>query len=131
VARAAKELEQAGITPLAVVQAKPEQLRRFEVPVPVASDPDRELYHAFGLGRVPWYQWLRPDVWAGFVWHTLTLTPPKVPTAGEDVFQRGGDFLIRRDLTIVAAWSSKTPTQRVRVKQILAAVGRANPASTG
>jgi hypothetical protein len=99
--------------------------------VPAASDPERKLYHAFGLGRVPWYVWLRPDVWAGFVWYTITLTPPRLPTAGEDVLQRGGDFLLRRDLRVIGAWPSKTPTQRVSVKRVVATIQNAKAGQGG
>lgn len=123
----ADRLAAAGITPLAVVQAKPEVLKRFRVPVRTGSDPDRAVYTAFGLGRVPWTVWLRPDVLAGYIGHILRGRMLKLPSAGEDVEQQGGDFLLDRRLTVRGAWPSKVPTDRVAIETVIAAAREAAP----
>ncbi len=30
-------------------------------------DPDRALYRTLGLGRVPWHQWLTPELWRNYL----------------------------------------------------------------
>jgi peroxiredoxin len=36
---------------------------RRPVPFPCLVDPERNLYRALGLGRVPWWHWFTPTLW--------------------------------------------------------------------
>jgi hypothetical protein len=112
---------------LAVVgQAKPAVLatflKRYPKPYPVVSDPDRAAYRAFGLERTSWPTIFRPDVTLKYLWRMVTGTRPRIPYRGEDVLQLGGDFILRRDRTVVLAYASRNPTDRPSVARLLAAV---------
>lgn len=125
VARSLPELAADGIAVLAVVQAKPAVLRPFlarrPYPFPVVSDPDRTAYRAFGLGRVGWGHFLRPDVLFGYLRHLATGRRVRKPAVGEDVRQLGGDFLVSRNLRLVYAHPSRAATDRPTLAAIRAA----------
>ena len=125
-ARGLDRLTAAGVSVLVIVQAKPEQvagwLAKRPQPFPVVSDPDRVAYRAFGLGRVGWLHFLRPDVLLRFLWLMLRGWLVRMPVAGEDVLQLGGDFVLGRDRRVVFAHPSRAATDRPTVDQILDAV---------
>lgn len=39
------------------------QLMREGLPFPALLDPDKNLYRALGIPRIPWEQWFRPTTW--------------------------------------------------------------------
>jgi putative ABC transport system ATP-binding protein len=96
------ELERAGVRLAAVTQGAPAQAREFgerRAPgIVYLSDPQREAYGAYGLGRgTAWQVMLSPDVIRGTALareqgHTAELPPP-----GQDVMQMSGTFIIGTD----------------------------------
>lgn len=110
---------------LVISQSTPAALaaqRKRGDPLPVAGDPDRAAYRAFGLERTPWYTLVRPDVVLGYLWQIVRLVPVKLPYRREDVLQLGGDFLLDRQGNVVFAYRSRVPTDRPSVTQLLAAI---------
>ena len=96
------DLEKAGLAIVAVTQADSADALEFckrQAPgIICLSDPQREAYHAFGLGRgTMWQVMLSPEVMRGTVrarehGHTAELPPP-----GQDVMQMSGTFIIGTD----------------------------------
>lgn len=119
-------LAAAGCSVLVVSQAKPESLARYAARsgwgVPLAADPDRAAYRAFGLERTSWLTFFRPRVLLGYFRGMLRGYGVKRPDAGEDLLQLGGDFVLARGGRVVFAHPSTDPTDRSTVAAILAAL---------
>ena len=96
------EIEQKGLTIVAVTQGKPEETLEFckhqAAGILCLADPERKAYRAFGLERGSlWQVMLSPQVVLGTLraWrrgHTAGL-PPR----GQDVMQMSGTFIIGTD----------------------------------
>jgi AhpC/TSA antioxidant enzyme len=97
-------------------------LREFPQPFLVTADPDRTAYRAFGLGRTSWGAFFRPRV----LFHYLRLIArgwaPRRTSAGADVLQLGGDFVLDGGGRVVFAYRSADPTDRPAVEELLRAV---------
>jgi peroxiredoxin len=123
VARHYDRIRAAGIDVIAVGHAPPAIVERFvereRIPFPVVTDPHREGYKFFNLGRVSVWHFLRPRILLNFI--KLLFRGEKVRrlTRTEDVFQLGGDFLIDRKRTILEAYPSRDATDRPSVEAIL------------
>lgn len=96
--------------------------RRLALPFPIASDPARRAYAAFGLERGPWWRiWHPRTVWRYFqlvtAGHRL-----RSPARGEDLAQLGGDFVIGPDRVVRFAHASRRPDDRPAVARLLAAL---------
>ena len=123
VARNRDRLRAAGIGVVAVGHAPPAVVARFiereAIPFPVVTDPNREGYRYFGLGRVSVWHFLRPRI----LWNFLTLLFKgeriRRLTHTEDVFQLGGDFLIDRQRRVRYAYPSQDATDRPSIETIL------------
>jgi peroxiredoxin len=129
---AAREaLAAAGCSVLVVSQAKPEQLARYAERygwrVPLAADPERAAYRAFGLERTSWLTFFRPRVLWGYFRGMLRGYGVKKPYAGEDMLQLGGDFVLDRRRRVVFAYPSADPADRPGVPAVLAALPSAPP----
>jgi putative ABC transport system ATP-binding protein len=95
-------LENAGLTIAAVTQGNPAETLEFckrQAPgIVCLSDPERQAYRAYGLGRgTTWQVILSPEVIRGTArarehGHTAELPPP-----GQDVMQMSGSFIIGTD----------------------------------
>jgi peroxiredoxin len=116
----------AGVSVLAVSQAKPSILALFlrnsPQPFPVVCDPDRVAYRAFGLERTSWLRFFHPVTLWGYL--SLIARGGKVrrPYEGEDVLQLGGDFLLDQTGKVVFEYRSRTATDRPSVAELLDAV---------
>jgi hypothetical protein len=125
------ELAAAGCSVLVVSQAKPEVLSRYVSRqgwhVPIVCDPDRTAYRAFGLERTSWGTFFRPRVLWGYLRGMFRGYRVKMPYAGEDVLQLGGDFLLDRLGHVVFAYPSADPTDRPVVTAILDAIRQRTP----
>jgi peroxiredoxin len=128
VARHRDRLAAAGISVLVVAQAEPKNVAwwtaKHPQPFPIVSDHNRTAYRAFGLGRVSWLHFIRPDVLLGYLWVIVRGWRVRKPVRGEDVLQLGGDFVLDRDRRLVFAYPSRAATDRPSAEQILAAVTR-------
>ncbi len=124
VARNYERFRAAGIDVIAVGHAPPAIVERFiereRIPFTVVTDPHREGYKFFGLGRVSVWHFFRPRIVLNFL--KLLVRGEKIRrlTRTEDVFQLGGDFLIDRSRTILRAYPSRDATDRPSVETILA-----------
>ncbi len=86
----------------------------------VLSDPDRQAYDAFGLGRGSLRRvWLDPRVWVRYL--ELMLRGRRVGGSmvpREDTLQLGGDALIDADGRIAWTYRSRGPEDRPTVAEI-------------
>lgn len=128
---ARERLAARGCSVLVVCHAKPETLAKYLAKrswhVPIVSDPERAVYSAFTLKRTGWLTFLRPDVMLGYMWGMLRGYLARVPYAGEDVLQLGGDFILDRDRKIVYTYTQSKPTGRPSPRKLLATLERIHP----
>lgn len=86
---------------------EPEEVRAklvadVDLAFPVAYDPGRASYDAWGLQRASWWRiWLDPAVWLGYA--RLLLSGERLRGGGADTLQLGGDFVVAPDGTIAYA----------------------------
>jgi hypothetical protein len=120
-----------GCSVLVVSQAKPQTIALYQArmkwAVPVVGDPERAAYAAFGLERTGLFSFFKPRVLWGYLRGMAKGYRVKMPFAGEDVLQLGGDFLLARDRTVFFAYPSADPTDRPGVAALLAAIPSAPP----
>jgi hypothetical protein len=88
--------------------------------VPLVCDPDRSAYTAFGLERTSTLSFFYPHVVLRYLWGMMRGYMLKMPYAGEDVLQLGGDFILDRELNVIFAYRSANPTDRPSVTKLLA-----------
>ena len=119
----ASDYAELGLGLVVVSQGKPAVLRQFLArnpkPYPVVGDPERRLYAAIGLDRVSVWGFFKPRVLAGYLRelrHGARLTHAY---DGEDVLQRGGDFVVTRDGEVRFAHRSPDSTNRPAVAALL------------
>jgi alkyl-hydroperoxide reductase/thiol specific antioxidant family protein len=63
------QIERLGVRVIAVGTGAAYQARHLMstgTPFPCLVDPDARLYAALGLGRIDWWEWLRPSVWQNY-----------------------------------------------------------------
>lgn len=120
------EFQQLGSDVLAVSFSPPERVARYldesPMPFPVASDPSRAGYQAFGLERTTWGGILRPGVVGRYLGLILRGWLPHKTARNEDVLQLGGDFILNRRRRLVFARRSAEPTDRPSVNELLQAI---------
>lgn len=85
----------------------------------IFSDPNREVYKLFGLGRAKPWKIFHPRTVYKFV--KLLIQGEKVQKAKEDEFQMGGDFLIDAEGRLLYDFRSGTPDERPTVEELLTA----------
>ena len=89
----------------------------------VLSDPHRQAYQAFGLGRGTVLRvWLDPRVWARYLQLLLRGRRPRRAQEKEDTLQLGGDVLIDSHGRIAWIYRSRGPEDRPSVADIRAAI---------
>ena len=67
---AREELAALGVDVLVVGTAaawQAQALMDTGMPFTCVVDPEHNLYHALGLGRLRWYEWLRPELWRNYI----------------------------------------------------------------
>jgi AhpC/TSA antioxidant enzyme len=121
------EIEAAGARVLAISFGAPEMVAAYRadhaLPFPVASDVERNAYHALGIGRGGVQKVWRPSA----IWQHIALRL-RGYTSGRhrqsDVLQLGGDFVIGRDGRLLLSHPSVAGDDRVSIGEILAALKR-------
>jgi peroxiredoxin len=98
--------------------------RRHRLPFRCLVDEARRVYRAFGLGRASWVRTMTPRSMAPYIRHMFSPRAVRRAT-GQDVRQRGGDFVVGRDGRIRLAHVSDDPADRPTVNAILAALDEA------
>jgi AhpC/TSA antioxidant enzyme len=128
-----QRLAAAGGEAVFVVHDPPDRVRagilaELSVPWPVLVDPDRDAYHAWGLGRARLAAvWLSPALWARYA--RLLASGERLRRLGRDTLQLGGDFVV--DLRGRIAYAR--PQRRddgPPVGELLGALERAAPAAS-
>jgi hypothetical protein len=108
---------------LVVTQAQPNMLQLFLAanpqPFPVVCDPGKTAYQAFGLLRTSWLTFLKPSVVWGYLKLMLKGYGVRKPSGREDLLQLGGDFLLNQGGTICWQQTSKDPSERPRLVEVL------------
>jgi peroxiredoxin len=124
------EFRRLGAEVLVVAQARPEFLAMFlrdqPLPFPVVSDPDRASYRAFGLERISPLSMLRPGVILRLLRLLFRGWGIRKPVKGEDILQRGGDFVVDREGRLRYAYRSAQLTDRPSVDALLQAIREAS-----
>lgn len=117
-----RELDEANAV-LAVVSAEPvEQLapaaRTEGWGGPVLADPRREVYAAYGLGRLPWHRVVTGRTLLFYLGCILRGRFPQ--RAGRDVLQQGGDFIVDGDGILRFVHRGRTADDRPSVNALVA-----------
>ena len=90
----------------------------------VLSDPDRLLYGRLGIGRAPWWRIYSPGAMA--VYGRAILGGQHFARPDEDTHQLGGDAVMAEG-RVVALWRPRSPDDRPRAADVLAAARSAKP----
>lgn len=90
----------------------------------VLSDPHRQLYQRLGIGRAPWWRVYSPGTLA--VYARAILRGQHLARPEEDTRQLGGDAVMV-DGKVVALWRPRSPDDRPRAADVLAAARSAKP----
>lgn len=118
-----KEFRSLGAEVLVISFVEPARLQQYLKLRPwrfrVLTDPGRNAYQSFGLGRAKWHQLLRPRVLARYV--ALILRGRMPHRAQEDIFQLGGDFVLDKKGQVVFEYRSIDPADRPDVSALLEA----------
>lgn len=93
--------------------------QRLGLPFPVAADPERKAYRAYGMEEASFRQIWSPRVILKYLTLVLRGKKPRLKDQEEDVYQLGGDYLIDAQGGILFAHVSKTPVDRPRVSDML------------
>ena len=107
--------------------APPEDLaayrRHLDLPFPVLSDPDRELYRAFGLGRGSF----RAVYGIGTLrlYARLLRQGHRLRRSTQETRQLGGDFVVDPHGRLTAAFRAPSPDARPSTAQLIDAVREA------
>jgi hypothetical protein len=97
-------------------------VKRYPLPFPVVSDPERQAYRAFGLDRTSWRRLLGPAVLARYLKLMVRGWMPWQKEKGADVLQLGGDFVLDAQRRLLYAHPSTVPTDRPAAGELLEVV---------
>jgi peroxiredoxin len=126
VSRRYDEIRKLGGEVVVITFVTPERLSKHlplaEVPFPTFADPDRAVYHAFGLGRGPWWRVAGLRTLFGYSRVLLRGWLPRTPVPGDDVLQMGGDFVLDRDNRLRFAHASRDPSDRPSADEVVGAM---------
>lgn len=84
---------------------------------PVLADPDRHVYRAYGLGRLPWRQVFTVKTIAMYVGFLLRGRLPQRP--GRDPMQQGGDFIVDGEGVVRFAYPGRSSDDRPSVDDLI------------
>ncbi len=88
------------------------------------SDPEREVYRAYGLGRLSPLKASGPHILSQYLRWAIQGRP--VHLTSEDVLQRGGNFVVGRDGRLTFSHTGRDQSDRPPVDTILASLRYAN-----
>lgn len=120
-------LRERGVRVLVVSFTPPKLMKLFlaEHPMayPVVSDPNREAYRAFELGRTSLFAFFKPKVLGKFIRQMFAGYRVRKPV-DKDVLQLGGDFLFDAAGEMLWSWRSKDANDRPTAADIRNAVSK-------
>ena len=111
---------QVKVVSFAPPQALESYREQFSWKFDLFSDPRREIYKLFGLGRAKPWKIFHPRTVIKFV--TLVLKGTKIQKSKEDEFQMGGDFLIDASGHLRYIFRSETPDERPSLQELLTVI---------
>jgi hypothetical protein len=88
---------------------------------PCAVDESLAVYHAYGLGRLPWWRTFTPGSLLGYV--KFLRQGKRLPRVKADIYQAGGDFVVRPGGRLALVHPGRNPHDRPSVDEIVAALG--------
>jgi hypothetical protein len=92
-------------------------------PFSLYADPERKVYKAFELRRLPWWKLFGPRVVVKYL--KLLFKGGKLQrTHGDDIAQGGGDFLVTIAGGLMYEFRSDDPADRPSIKELKKAVER-------
>ena len=119
------QFDRRGVKVAVISFAEPSKLVRYQEhhrwPFIMLADPERQVYQAFALKRLSWFQVFSPAA-LKLYWKLLRGGMKLERYDGEDIYQSGGDFLIDRDGNILFAHRSQDPADRPALVQMLDAI---------
>ena len=98
--------------------------KKFDIPFPMISDPDRLLYQAFGLNQISTLELLSLSVAIKGILAIVRGHTIGIPVG--DVRQLPGVFIINTDGQIVYSYFAKDPSDHPNLDTILEAVKKAD-----
>ena len=96
--------------------------RQLQLPFPLLSDPERDVYRAYGLKRGRLLQLLNPGTVLAYL--GLLARGRWYHFRRSDLRQMGGDFIIDGQGNTQFEYRSAAPHERPSVEHILALLGR-------
>ncbi|MGE0161278.1 MAG: AhpC/TSA family protein [Gemmatimonadales bacterium] len=97
-------------------------LHGIDLTFPVALDPTRGAYRAWGMATAAWWRiWLDPMVW----WHyaSMLASGERIRGSGSHTLQMGGDFVVAPDGTVAYA-RPQVRDDRPPVTELIAVASR-------
>jgi peroxiredoxin len=96
-------------------------IERHPLPFRIVSDPNRDAYRAFALGRTSVGAFFRPGVLWRYLRGVFRGYGPAKPV-DDDMMQLGGDFLIDAEGRLAWSRPSHEPTDRPSANELQAAM---------
>ena len=95
--------------------------RQLQLPFPVLSDPERDVYFAYSLTQGSLLKIFSPKTIWTYVKHFARLR--KYEHAASDWRQLGGDFILDKEGTVLYEFRGQTPSDRPSVASLIAQLG--------
>lgn len=94
-------------------------VKKYPLPFPAVSDPERRAYQQFSLGKTSWLEMFHPRVIWGYVRLMLKGWSLWKTQKGDDLLQLGGDIILDQDRKVIYHYPSQEPTDRPPVKELI------------
>jgi len=95
--------------------------RQLQLPYPILSDPERDVYLAYGLSQGAWAKvFSLKTIWT-YVKHFAR--GRRYQHAASDWRQLGGDFILDEDGIVIFEHRGQTPVDRPTVASLIAELG--------
>ncbi len=95
--------------------------RQLQLPFTILSDPERDVYAAYGLAQGNWLKIFSPKTVWTYVKHFAR--GRRYEHAASDWRQLGGDFILDENGTVLFEYRGQTPTDRPTVASLIARLG--------
>ena len=95
--------------------------RQLQLPFPVLSDPERDVYFAYGLSQGSLLRIFSPKAIWTYLKHFARQR--RYEHAASDWRQIGGDFILDAEGSVLYEFRGQTPSDRPSVASLIAALG--------